>query len=76
MIHLLSRLTPGARVLDLGAAAGSFADVRSDIYVVRLDLKFDAPGAAGCLVRGDAARLIHLAERPAAEKVAVGVGTG
>jgi SAM-dependent methyltransferase len=57
MIHLLSRLPAGARVLDLGAAAGSFADVRPDICVVRLDLKFDAAGAAGCLVRGDAARL-------------------
>src|ERR1017187_7161163 len=57
MIHLLSRLPAGARVLDLGAAAGSFADVRPDICVVRLDLKFDAAGAAGGLVRGDAARL-------------------
>jgi len=58
MIHLLSRLPAGARVLDLGAAAGSFADVRSDICVVRLDLKFDAAGgAAASLVRGDAARL-------------------
>ena len=26
MIHLLSRLPAGARVLDLGAAAGSFPD--------------------------------------------------
>jgi len=57
MIHLLSRLPAGARVLDLGAAAGSFAAVRPDICVVRLDLKFDVTGAAGYLVRGDAARL-------------------
>jgi len=57
MIHLLSRLPAGARVLDLGAAAGSFPDVRPGVLVVRLDLKFDLGGAAGCLVRGDAARL-------------------
>jgi len=57
MIHLLSRLPAGARVLDLGAAAGSFPDVRPGVLVVRLDLKFDPGGAAGCLVRGDAARL-------------------
>ncbi len=57
MIHLLSRLPAGARVLDLGAAAGSFADVRPDICVVRLDLKLAETGASGRLVRGDAARL-------------------
>jgi len=57
MIHLLSQLPAGARVLDLGAAAGSFPDVRPGVLVVRLDLKFDPGGAAGCLVRGDAARL-------------------
>ncbi|MGD0666592.1 MAG: methyltransferase domain-containing protein [Bryobacteraceae bacterium] len=57
MIHLLSRLPCGARVLDLGAAAGSFPSVRDDVCVVRLDLKFDSAGASGCLVRGDAARL-------------------
>jgi len=57
MIHLLSRLPAGARVLDLGAAAGSFPSLRPDVCVVRLDLKFGAPGATGCLVRGDAARL-------------------
>ena len=50
MIHLLSRLPAGARVLDLGAAAGSFPDVRPGVLVVRLDLKFDPGGAAGCLV--------------------------
>lgn len=57
MIHLLNRLPAGARVLDLGAAAGSFPDLRPDILVVRLDLHFDAAGASGCLVRADAARL-------------------
>jgi SAM-dependent methyltransferase len=57
MIHLVSRLPAGARVLDLGAAAGSFPDLRPDVLVVRLDLQFDAPGASGCLVRADAARL-------------------
>ena len=53
MIHLLSRLPSGARVLDLGAAAGSFPNVRDDVYVVRLDTQFDSAGASGCLVRGD-----------------------
>ncbi|MGB7761128.1 MAG: class I SAM-dependent methyltransferase [Bryobacteraceae bacterium] len=57
MIHLLSRLPAGARVLDLGAAAGSFSNPRPDLCVVRLDLKFDAAGHSGRLVRGDAARL-------------------
>ena len=57
MTHLLSRLPAGARILDLGAAAGSFPETRHDLCVVRLDLKFDAPGTSGHLVRGDAARL-------------------
>jgi len=57
MIHLLSRLPAGARVLDLGAAAGSFPSARHDVCVVRLDLKFAAASASGCLVRGDAACL-------------------
>jgi SAM-dependent methyltransferase len=57
MIHLLNRLPAGARVLDLGAGAGSFPSLRPDVCVVRLDLKFDSAGAAGCLVRGDAALL-------------------
>ncbi|HEY1221213.1 MAG: methyltransferase domain-containing protein [Bryobacteraceae bacterium] len=57
MIHLLSQLPAGAHVLDLGAAAGSFRNVRPDICVVRLDLKFDTAADSGYLVRGDAARL-------------------
>ncbi len=57
MIHLLSQLPAGARVLDLGAAAGSFPNLRDDVCVVRVDLKFDSAGASGCLVRADAARL-------------------
>jgi len=45
-------------VLDLGGRGGGvFPDVRPGVLVVRLDLKFDPGGAAGCLVRGDAARL-------------------
>jgi len=57
MIHLLQELRAGARVLDLGAASGSFPNSRQDVCVVRLDLKFDVAAPSGCLVRGDAARL-------------------
>jgi len=57
MIHLLTRLPADARVLDLGAAAGSFPNVRGDVCVVRLDLKFDSTGGTGYRVRGDAGRL-------------------
>ena len=57
MIHLVSRLAAGARVLDLGAAAGSFPDIRQDVCVIRLDLQVAAGAAAGRLVQGDAARL-------------------
>jgi SAM-dependent methyltransferase len=57
MIHLLSRLPAGARVLDLGAAGGSFPDARPDVCVVRIDLKFAENGASGRLVLGDAAHL-------------------
>jgi SAM-dependent methyltransferase len=57
MIHLLTRLPAGARVLDLGAASGSFPNPRPDLCVVRLDLEFASVGISGCLVRADAARL-------------------
>ena len=39
MLELIARLPAGARVLDLGAAAGSFSTARRDILVVRLDLE-------------------------------------
>ncbi len=39
MMELIARLPAGARVLDLGAAAGSFPATRRDIVVVRLDLE-------------------------------------
>ena len=38
MIDLLHQLPSGARVLDLGARAGSFVNPRPDLFVVRLDL--------------------------------------
>jgi len=57
MIHLLRRLPAGARVLDLGAAGGSFPDLRPDVCVVRLDLEFGGVRNSGRWVRGDAARL-------------------
>jgi SAM-dependent methyltransferase len=57
MIHLLIPLPAGARVLDLGAASGSFPNLRPDVCVVRLDLEFPAAPVSGCPVRADAARL-------------------
>ncbi len=65
MLELLARLAAGARVLDLGAAAGSFSTARRDILVVRLDLEPPAGVPAGApsgpgaeaYVAGDAARM-------------------
>jgi SAM-dependent methyltransferase len=58
MMELIAILPSRARVLDLGAAAGSFSTERRDILVVRLDLEPRAGGAGtGAWVAGDAARL-------------------
>jgi SAM-dependent methyltransferase len=57
MLPLLEQLPPGARVLDLGAGAGSFSTARSDVLVVRLDLERPHRLGQGAYVFGDAARL-------------------
>ena len=57
MTELIAKLPAGARVLDLGAAAGSFSTPRRDLVIVRLDLEPRAAGAAGNWVKGDAARM-------------------
>jgi SAM-dependent methyltransferase len=57
MFELLASLPPGARVLDLGAAAGSFSTRRRDIRIVRLDLAPPVARADGAYVAGDAARM-------------------
>ena len=39
MTGLIANLPAGARVLDLGSGAGSFASPRSDVTVVKVDLE-------------------------------------
>jgi len=56
MTELIASLPAGARVLDLGAAAGSFSTKRRDLLVVRVDLEPRAKGPDGW-VAADAARL-------------------
>ena len=55
MFELIASLPPGARVLDLGAAAGSFSTRRRDLLIVRLDLAPPGARLAGAYVAGDAA---------------------
>jgi len=56
MLELIAGLPAGARVLDLGAGAGSFPANRRDLIVVRLDLKPPPePRNAGAYVAADAA---------------------
>ena len=57
MLNLIAGLPAGSRVLDLGAATGSFKTARTDLQVVRLDL--DSPRSAGPAgyVLADAARM-------------------
>lgn len=61
MTRLIANLPSGARVLDDGAGAGSFASGRDDVTVVRVDLEppgdGGAPRQAGDWVAADAARL-------------------
>lgn len=57
MQDLIASLPPGARVLDLGARAGSFSTRRLDIAIVRLDLEIAPDRQAGAYVAGDAARM-------------------
>jgi SAM-dependent methyltransferase len=57
MIELIEKLSPGARVLDLGAGPGSFEADRPDVMVVRLDLEAPASRRRGEWVAGSADRL-------------------
>lgn len=57
MLDLIQTLPPGARVLDLGAHAGSFSTERRDVLVVRLDLERPHSLGHGTYVLADAARL-------------------
>jgi SAM-dependent methyltransferase len=57
LIDLVKNLPAGARVLDLGARAGSFETTRRDLLIVRLDLEIVPARGAGWYVAGDAARL-------------------
>src|SRR5262245_45674293 len=58
MDEILRNLTPGARVLDLGALTGSFAaSCCPGTLVVRVDLERPAPGTCEGFVQADAAHL-------------------
>ena len=57
MVDLLNHLPPGAKVLDLGASAGSFLTSRRDLCIVRLDLRIPPVRGAGHYVSADAARV-------------------
>lgn len=57
MYELIANLPAGARVLDLGARAGSFHTERRDIAVVRLDLENPGERQSGAYIIGDAARM-------------------
>ncbi|MBZ5582607.1 MAG: class I SAM-dependent methyltransferase [Acidobacteriia bacterium] len=54
---LLDGLPSGTRVLDLGAAAGSFSLGRNDLLLVRADRRVPSPRKPGLYVAADAARL-------------------
>lgn len=61
MTRLIAKLPAGARILDVGAGAGSFAGGRDDVAVVRVDLEppgdGGAPRQSGAWVAADAALL-------------------
>jgi len=57
MLDLIAALPPGSRVLDIGAATGSFQTSRRDLTVVRADLEIRKTRAHGSFVAADAARL-------------------
>jgi SAM-dependent methyltransferase len=57
MLDLIGNLPAGARVLDLGAGAGSFVSLRTDLVVVRLDQARPHALGDGRYVLGDAARM-------------------
>lgn len=57
MLHLISNLQSGSRILDLGAGPGSFTTGRSDLTIVRLDLDRPERPGQGQYVAGNAARM-------------------
>jgi SAM-dependent methyltransferase len=57
MLNLVKNLSPGSRVLDLGAGLGSFRTSRSDLPIVRLDLEIPPKRGSGAYVAADAARM-------------------
>ena len=57
MTSLIAKLPAGARVLDLGAGAGSFSTAREDVAVVRVDLNPPPARRAGHYVAADSALL-------------------
>jgi SAM-dependent methyltransferase len=69
MLELVAGLPPGARVLDLGAGAGSFHTERGDIVVVRLDLEIRPSRAPGRYVAADAA---HMPFAPGSFRLVIG----
>jgi SAM-dependent methyltransferase len=56
MLHLLAKLPPGSRVLDLGAGCGSFPE-RPDVSITRVDLAAPARRDQTSYTLADAARL-------------------
>jgi SAM-dependent methyltransferase len=62
MLNLLENLSPGSRVLDLGAGPGSFRTLRTDLVIVRLDLEIAGTRAPGSYVAADAARMPFASE--------------
>lgn len=57
MLNLVRNLSPGSRVLDLGAGPGSFRTDRNDLSIVRLDLEIPRARGSGSYVAADAARM-------------------
>jgi SAM-dependent methyltransferase len=62
MLDLVKTLAPGSRVLDLGAGGGSFPSERSDLKVVRVDLRTPVPRASGVYAVADAAELPFISD--------------
>lgn len=57
MLDLLRRLPPGSQVLDLGAGGGSFPLERSDLRVIRVDVRVPPARGTGAYVLAEAAQL-------------------